>query len=377
MAWPIRRPRSPRFIPTTGRVQRGAAARGRGKSFAGQYRIGRPDGSWRTVSSRTISERDDSGRVIAVVGTILDITEFKQIEAAALENEARYRLLADKASDVISRVDLEGRHTYVSPASLPMLGYAPEELVGRLVMDFVHPDDFPPLFQAYERLAEEGREHADRPVRYRFRAKSGEWVWLETHPTVVFDDLETPLEFINVSHDITLAKAAEAELLAAREAAETATQAKSEFLANMSHEIRTPLTSIMGFTGLLKEVSDLPENALHYVQRISTAGQSLLSVVNDILDFSKLEAGQVELDPQPFDPTAFITETTQLLAIQAANKRPGPARRDRRAHAGLGDGRQRAAAPGAAQPARQRGQVHRQAGGCWCALATWPKGVAA
>jgi len=296
------------------------AARSEGVSYEGVYRIRRTDGSWRTISCRTVSEKDAGGQVIAVVGTILDITEFKQIEAAALESEARYRLLADKASDIISRVDPEGRHTYVSPACLQMLGYTPEELIDRLSMDFVHPDDQVALYQAYESQADEGREHAAQPIRYRFRHKTGEWVWLETHPTVVFDDRGEAIEFISVSRDVTMAKTAEAELMAAREAAEAATLAKGEFLANMSHEIRTPLTSIMGFSSLLKEVAELPENVRHYVQRISTAGQSLLSVVNDILDFSKLEAGQVELDPHPFDPTAFVLETTQLLAVQATNK---------------------------------------------------------
>ena len=297
------------------------AAREEGRPFFGQYRVLRSDGAWRTVSCRTVSERDDNGAITAVFGTLLDITVFKQIETDALESEARYRLLADKVSDIISRVDIEGRHTYISPASQQMLGYAPEELVGQMAMDFVHPDDQALLYQAYESQADEGREHAAEPTRYRLRHKTGEWVWVETHPTVIFDDHAEPIEFVSVSRDITRAKAAEAELMAARETAEAATLAKGEFLANMSHEIRTPLTSIMGFSSLLKEVADLPQNARHYVQRISTAGQSLLSVVNDILDFSKLEAGQVELDPQPFDPAAFIAETAQLLAVQAANKR--------------------------------------------------------
>jgi PAS domain S-box-containing protein len=296
------------------------AAREEVKPFSGQYRVQRSDGAWRTVSCRTVSEIGPDGQVAAVVGALVDVSEFKEIEAAAVENEARYRLLADKSSDVISRVDADGRLTYISPACLPMLGFTPEELVGRLAVDYVHADDQAPLYQAYERQADEGREHAAQPVRYRFQPKTGDWIWLETHPTAIFDDQGVLVEFISVSRNVTQAKAAEANLTAAREAAEAAAQAKSEFLANMSHEIRTPLTSIMGFSGLLKEVGELPENARLYVERISTAGQSLLAVVNDILDFSKLEAGQVELDPQPFDPAAFIAETTQLLAVQAANK---------------------------------------------------------
>jgi PAS domain S-box-containing protein len=296
------------------------AARAEGRPYAGEHRIRRPDGSWRTVSWRTTSEVDAAGRVTGIVGALLDITTFKQIEAAAVQSEARYRLLADKASDIILRVDLTGRYTYLSPACLPLLGYAPEELVGGAAANFIHPEDMGPLGAAYVNQARERREHASDLVRYRFRHKAGHWVWLETHPTLILDEDRRPRGFISIARDITQSKAAEAELMAAREAAEAATLAKGEFLANMSHEIRTPLTSIMGFSSLLKEVTDLPENAHHYVQRISTAGQSLLSLVNDILDFSKLEAGQVELDPQPFDPAALLSETTQMLAVQATNK---------------------------------------------------------
>ena len=77
----------------------------------------------------------------------------------------------------------------------------------------------------------------------------------------------------------------------------------------MSHEIRTPLTGIIGFSGLHRlQVDGLPEIAKSYVRRIITSGQALLAVVNDILDFSKLEAGQVVLDPQPFEVDRFFED---------------------------------------------------------------------
>ena len=102
--------------------------------------------------------------------------------------------------------------------------------------------------------------------------------------------------------------------------AQAAAQAKSDFLANMSHEIRTPLTGIIGFSDLLARMPDLPPAAAGYVGRIGSSGQTLLAVVNDILDFSKLEAGHVELDPQPFAVRPFFEETLAIVAPQAAAK---------------------------------------------------------
>jgi CheY-like chemotaxis protein len=89
----------------------------------------------------------------------------------------------------------------------------------------------------------------------------------------------------------------------------------------MSHEIRTPLTAIIGFGGLLERVQGLPPSAEKFVNRITTASQTLLSVVNEVLDFSKIEAGQIVLDPHPFDLAAFVAETLGLVEGQAAGKR--------------------------------------------------------
>jgi CheY-like chemotaxis protein len=80
------------------------------------------------------------------------------------------------------------------------------------------------------------------------------------------------------------------------------------------------LTGVVGFSGLLGEMAGLPPEAQLCVRRITSASQALLSVVNDVLDFSKLEAGQLTLDPQPFDPAAFAREAVEIVAGQAQEK---------------------------------------------------------
>jgi len=87
----------------------------------------------------------------------------------------------------------------------------------------------------------------------------------------------------------------EAELDAARRAAEAANLAKSRFLANMSHEIRTPMNAIVALSHLMLEDETDPRQ-LQRLRRITASAQHLLALLNDILDLSKIEAGQLRLE---------------------------------------------------------------------------------
>ncbi len=101
--------------------------------------------------------------------------------------------------------------------------------------------------------------------------------------------------------------------------AENADRAKSEFLANMSHEIRTPMNGVMGMAELL-ERTQLDDKQKKFVNIIAKSGGSLVTIINDILDFSKIDAGQLELDPKPFNLAEAIEDVATLVSASVEEK---------------------------------------------------------
>ncbi len=283
-------------------------------------RIVRPDGTLRYVAGKSQIQRDASGAVTSRFGTLTDITEVRETEEKSRQNEQRYRFLADHAPDMITRTTLQGEILYISPSSVRVFGYDPDEMRLQNAQAMVHPEDFARVMQGIFRLIEERIPRLPEPTTYRAKHKDGHWIWVETNPTLVFDEHGEPIEFIDIVRNVTQTKQFEAELDEARRRAEAAAAAKSAFLANMSHELRTPLTSIIGFSRLIGERSDLPGDAGHYIRRIRDGSEALLAIINDVLDFSKLDAGQVDLESQPMALQRLVEDTVGLLAIQAEAK---------------------------------------------------------
>jgi signal transduction histidine kinase/CheY-like chemotaxis protein len=101
--------------------------------------------------------------------------------------------------------------------------------------------------------------------------------------------------------------------------AEAANKAKSEFLANMSHEIRTPLNGVMGIAGALARTSLTPPQA-EMVELIETSAQTLEALLTDILDLARIEAGRLEIRPEPFDLVTSVNACAALFEASAQAK---------------------------------------------------------
>ncbi len=117
--------------------------------------------------------------------------------------ERLYRLLADNATDVISLLDAEGRHLYVSPSVTALTGYDPDELVGADGWSFMHPDDLADLQSGLQTAAAESRVVT---LEYRIRHADGHYVWVETKARTVGEEIQCS------TRDISARREASAEL---------------------------------------------------------------------------------------------------------------------------------------------------------------------
>ncbi len=111
-----------------------------------------------------------------------------------------------------------------------------------------------------------------------------------------------------------------AELEFEKSNAEAANKAKSAFLFNMSHDIRTPLNAIIGFSEILKEHVNEPDQVLLYSDQIFHAGKGLLLMFNDVLDMAQLEDSRVELKPEECNLAILVPGLVRIMSGEAENK---------------------------------------------------------
>ncbi len=185
--------------------------RGEIDEYETEKRYVRKDGTvvWVRVNATAI--RDPKGRPLRAVATIEDMTERKKAEEELKSREELYRLIAANSTDMISKHTPEGVYTYASPACRSLLGYEPEELVGRSAYEFFYPEDLEAIRGVHSSILELPDTYT---VSYRIYRKDESYIWFETTSRTVKDpETNAVQEIIAVSRDITKRKRMEEEKL--------------------------------------------------------------------------------------------------------------------------------------------------------------------
>jgi PAS domain S-box-containing protein len=251
----------------------------------------------------------------------------------------RYRLLdivpvaretvIESMRDAMIVLDRHGRIVDINPAALGVIGRkAKSDAIGKSLTQ---------LLPAQRELIQKYADKEDLQTEVVFDNPDGTQRFYElllsplrdrngtlTGRIVVLRDIgelrKSALQIQRQNESLTQANH---ELTTARAQAEAANQLKSQFLANMSHELRTPLNAILGFAqlALAGAVGELTEPQRKTQERIVANGEHLLRLINEVLDLSRIEAGKMEINPQPFDVRAMLDEVVLQNRVLADQKK--------------------------------------------------------
>jgi PAS domain S-box-containing protein len=208
-----------------------------------------PDGSTRHVIRRSLPVLDENGDVLRIIGYSVDITERVRIAQVLRESEEHFRALIENSHDVVCILDPLGVMTYQSPSLRRLLGWEPEEMIGRSTWQFIHPDDVPRVVETMGSiLAEPG---SSQRVEYRFQRKDGEWRTVEAIGRTLSPDTAEQGLVANI-RDVT-----------ERQRAEQALQEREEHFRRLienAHDI----TCILDLTGVMTYLSPSIQRVMGY-----------------------------------------------------------------------------------------------------------------
>ena len=274
-----------------------------------------PDGQRLHVQVMKAPATDAKGRVVGTQTMFWDVTPRVEAEEALQRSTSRFKKLFDANIIGIILADLSGRVLEANDAYLSLTGYSREDLMsGRLRWDKLTPPEYREFdLREIESL---NRTGVCPPWEKEYIRKDGSRVPVMLGVSMLDNSTSECICFVL---DMTKQKRVEAQLLRAKEEADSASQSKSLFLANMSHEIRTPMNAIIGLTELVLD-SDLTRQQRDNLTAVAESAEALLSLINHILDFSKIEAGKLELDEVEFSLRTMIAGILKTLALEAHRK---------------------------------------------------------
>jgi PAS domain S-box-containing protein len=255
------------------------------------------DGSELNVALGISPIKSATGEIVGASKTARDITESKRTERALSQEVEERRRIFETSQDLILVTDTKGTFVQVSPSSMTILGYRPDEMIGHSAVEFIHPDD---LESTRHEMRSARRGQHMRNFETRYVHKDGQAVTL----TWMGAWSEPVRRHFFVGRDLTEKHAAEAQIRQAQKM-----DAVGQLTGGVAHDFNNILTVITGTIGILSEaVADSPQLSA-IAKMIDEAAERGASLTKHLLAFARKQP----LQPREVDVNGLILETAKLL----------------------------------------------------------------
>jgi PAS domain S-box-containing protein len=260
---------------------------------------------------------------------IRDISGRKTTEKRLIENERRYRLIAENTNDFISLLTFGGFYSYVSP-SYRHLGYEPTELINKPGLDLIHPEDkksIIPLLLKYSQmdasdLVRLKKGSVSQKLEYRVKDRSGNWHYMDTTGNIIETQDGRGYLFLLISRDVTERKKAADELQAlyAKEKITSAALSneinkRADFFRALVHELKTPLTPILVSSETLKDMA--PDRTFQNLAgNVYNSAMRLNNRIDELVDISRGELGLLKLNLDPVNVSLLLKDVIEYIQPQ-------------------------------------------------------------
>jgi two-component system, cell cycle sensor histidine kinase and response regulator CckA len=246
----------------------------------------RADGSKIWVSMNVSFLRDENGNPVGIQGVTRDVTEQKKAGEALKENTQLLQNILNHMHDLVSLNDLNGNFKFVS-ASHKILGYDPGFLIGKNIMEFVHPDDLPKLSSVFEKYLVSRKNEGK--VEYRYRCADGSYLFFETIGKFLRDKDGISKEILFSTRDITEKKLAEKEREKLQSQLNQIQKVESvgRLAGGVAHDFNNMLGVIIGYTELAMEKISSDSSLYNDLAEIITAAKRSTDITRQLLAFAR------------------------------------------------------------------------------------------
>lgn len=290
-----------------------------------RFRFRHKDGSYRWIETQSRPNADEDGQADGIVVSMRDISLQVASEEAVAASQARYRMLAENAADIVVRVDSAHRRLWCSDSILSSLGWTPEEYLALPDSELTHPDDVLRI-QAARDLHDSGEPALVSFNELRARHKAGRWIWMSSRSRDLPDggrvvSIRGVDDEVRARLELKRSEVRYRELADEQQALLSALSRSNRdlevFAFAASHDLQAPLRHISGFLGLLMnsvEKTGLTQSQRSLSDQIQLAVDRMSALTSGLLEYSKVD--QLTVEPEAVSVGDVAARVADMLSVE-------------------------------------------------------------